>query len=643
MCGIVGIYDFNHGFVSRDIIQIMTRALQHRGPDDQNVWFYNNIGLGHARLSVQDLSNNGNQPMYSFSRRWIIVFNGEVYNFTEIREQLLLENNILFKGSSDTEVLVNAIDLWGIDKTLSRLIGMFAFAAYNIQEKELYIARDRFGEKPLYYGMQKNIFSFSSELSAMKPLRKIGWRFDVDTNVLTSYLRWSNVASPYSIFKNIKKLDSGCYLKLDAFGKLSINKYWDIVNVASTQKDDLFEGSYFDAINILEEKILQSVRMQSKSDVPLGAFLSGGVDSSLVVALMQHTSSSPVRTFSIGFKDQRYNEAPFAKKVAKHLGTHHSELYLSNEDIAEAIPQMAKVYSEPFADSSQIPTFLVSKLARKDVTVAMSGDGGDELFGGYGRYFNVPKIANRVGRLNYFYKLTASYLTGGMSRGCAALGFNRYNIINRLDKISCVLSSKKSEYGLYPLLISHECRPDRIMTNDNEVVTGHGLTFENFSLQEYMMLLDAKTYLQDDILVKVDRAAMFNSLETRVPLLDHRIFEFAWNLPLDYKIRGGQGKIILCDILYKYIPREIVDRPKRGFAMPYSELLRTYLFDWVENLLSAKSLNSHGFFDVKLVQNYWESHLKRQGDFSDKLWIILMFQQWYNEWNCCTGGVAASV
>jgi len=600
----------------------MGAALHLRGPDDAGIWFdqENGVGLSHARLSIVDLSSSGHQPMSSLDNRWIIAFNGEIYNHLQLRTQLEFQNSEPdWRGHSDTETLLACFSVWGIEETLRAAVGMFAFALWDDQEQELTLGRDRLGEKPLYWGWCGDTLLFGSELKALKA--HPDFNAGVDRGALSLLLRHGYIPKPYTIYQGIEKLAAGEYVQIKK-GHLRTDvqpkEYWQLNQVIDNGLANPFSGTDTQAKDLLEETISQSVSGQMLADVPLGAFLSGGVDSSTVVALMQQQSKQPVRTFAIGFDEPGYNEAEYAKEVARHLGTDHTELYVSAQDALDLIPRLPEIYCEPFADSSQLPTFLVSRLAKQHVTVALSGDGGDELFGGYNPYQFAPRVWGKLKMLPLPLREIAFRLISGLP------------LSDRLDKLLRVLPAKDKEQ-FYHLLMSHWANPNQLVIGGQTrptLINSPSQWPQTDSFENWMMAMDAGQYMADDILVKVDRAAMANSLETRVPLLDHRVVELAWKIPQHMKIRGGVGKWILREVLYRHVPREMIERPKKGFTIPLGQWLRGPLRDWAESLLNVNRLEQEGYFIPSAVRGVWAEHLQGKRDHGRKLWSILMFQAW---------------
>ncbi len=639
MCGIAGFVDFNKKS-NKEILKDMTDILQHRGPDDSGYSFYNlnnfNIGLGHRRLSILDLSFHGHQPMKFDNLE--IVYNGEVYNFKEIRNELE-KYGYSFESNSDAEVILKACHKWGIEETVKKLVGMFAFAMWDREKRTLYLARDRMGEKPLYYGWQGKTFIFASELKALK--RHPCFKASISQDALALYLRFSYVPAPYTIYEGIYKLPPGCWLRLKEREREEVRAYWSVKEAVLRGKAEPFKGSPDEAVDELEELLTCSIKGQMIADVPLGAFLSGGIDSSTVVALMQKVNSRPVRTFSIGFYEDGYNEAPYAKRVAEHLGTEHTELYVTPKEAMEVIPKIPEIYNEPFADSSQIPTYVLSKLTKQYLTVSLSGDGGDELFGGYDRYRFALKMLKALKRVPRVLRLLSKEVICSLSPEVWDAVFSPFERIaffkrltkgragDRLYKLSEFFEKVDLE-EVYRYLVSSWKKPDGVVIGGKEPEGLWPGRFDGLSEVEYMMYADQITYLPDDILVKMDRAAMAVSLETRIPLLDHRIVEFAWRLLDSWKIKGGKGKWILRKLLYRYVPKELMERPKHGFGVPIDDWLKGDLRDWAEELLAEDRLKE--FFDPRPIRKMWVEHLNGVRSWHYYLWDILMFQTWVEKW-----------
>jgi len=641
MCGICGFLDPRGGTTRdelSDTVGGMAACVRHRGPDDGGAWVDEEAGvaLGHRRLSIVDLSPLGHQPMQSGGGRYVVAFNGEIYNFPALRRELEGRGH-RFRGHSDTEVLLAAVEEWGVEAALRRFVGMFAFALWDRAERALFLCRDRMGEKPLYYGWSGGVFLFGSELKALRAHPR--WRGEVDRDALALYLRHVYVPGPYSIYRGIRKLQPGNFLRVtaDETAPAEPTEYWSLREAAAAGAADPFTGSDAEAVDALDARLRDAVAQQMVADVPLGAFLSGGIDSSTVVALMQAQSATPVRTFSIGVHDRDYDEAEHARAVAAHLGTDHTELYVTSEDALGVIPRLATMYDEPFADSSQIPTFLVAQMARRDVTVSLSGDGGDELFGGYNRYFVGRRVWNRVrGVPRPLRRAMAGGLAAVPPRGWDALNgvlparLRQPQLGNRLHKLGHVLAAGRPE-AIYERLVSEWTSPNDVVRGGREPltqVTDPARRAPRDDFTERMMYLDALTYLPDDILVKVDRAAMAVSLETRVPFLDHRVVELAWRLPLGMKVRGTQGKWILRQVLDRYVPRELIERPKMGFGIPIQSWLRGPLRDWAEALLDERRLRDEGFFHPAPIRARWREHLAGSAEWQHSLWSVLMFQAW---------------
>lgn len=623
MCGFGGFFAANKlSETPSDTLQAMASRIEHRGPDGVGTWLneIGNVGLCHRRLAIVELSDAGHQPMQCESGRYVLVFNGEIYNHHVLRS--MLEDAGLqrtWKGHSDTETLLYSLSYWGVDKTLKLLVGMFAIAVWDNQEQKLTLARDRMGEKPLYWGWQNGVLVFGSELKALKA--HPAFNAHIDRNALALLLRYNYIPAPYSIFAGIEKLLPGHYVQItigDAREDVTAVSYWSVNKAVEEGLSNQLTGSEAEVTSILESQIVKSVGDQMLSDVPLGAFLSGGVDSSVVVALMQAQSVQPVKTFTIGFDEAGFNEAEHALAVSKHLGTEHTEIYVGASDALNVIPKLPHTYCEPFADSSQIPTYLVSQLARRYVTVSLSGDAGDELFGGYNQYKFAPEVWSKLNRV----PLPVRQFTAAASQ-CLPLP-------TKIKKLLNVLPSKGRE-DFYRRLQSHWYSPENIVLGAKEPVTlltSSSSWPESVDFQSWMMAMDAQCYMVDDILVKVDRASMANSLETRVPFLDHRVVELAWRIPQAMKIREGKGKWILRQVLYRHVPEEMIERPKKGFSIPLGEWLRGPLREWAETLLSEERIVKEGYFNVSPIREVWRRHLSGANDYSTKLWSILMFQAW---------------
>ena len=649
MCGIVGFYSSETSNCFEDIFK-MNAAINHRGPDASGVWkdFDEGIVLGHSRLSIIDLSSSGSQPMISNSGRYVIVFNGEIYNHNDLRDDLsALDNSISWKGHSDTETLLVAFEFWGIKETLKKAIGMFAIALWDRKSRTLSLVRDRMGEKPLYYGWQgnhgKKTFLFGSELKALK--RHSEFEGSINRDAIALFLRHNYIPCPYSIYKGIYKLRSGHILQLSANdfekGITPIEKeYWSLAKTATYGVQNRWVGDEQGATGKLDELLRKATSLQMMADVPLGAFLSGGIDSSTIVALMQSQSSSPIKTFSIGFSEAEFNEAIYAKKIALHLGTDHTELYVSPKEAMDVIPKLPQLYDEPFSDSSQIPTFLVSQLAKKHVTVSLSGDAGDELFCGYNRYHLSSLVWNRLQLLPVKFRKVLAKLIQGVSPTTwnsilkkTPMSSKFANLGDKLHKGAGVMDARNLD-ELYMYFISHCNNPSSIVLDSVEpptILNGLRPNLKGLDDIEKMMVLDGLSYLPDDILVKVDRAAMGVSLEGRIPFLDHRVVEFAWKLPKTFKYRDQTTKWILRQVLYKYVPPELVERPKMGFGVPIGDWLRGPLKDWAEDLLSENGLKKEGYFDHKAIRQMWDEHQTSKRNWQYQLWDVLMFQSWLHE------------
>jgi asparagine synthase (glutamine-hydrolysing) len=648
MCGLAGIFAKNIDPIAmQNIVREMALAINYRGPDSSGEWVDTDIGLGlaHRRLSIIDLSPEGHQPMLSASGRYVIAFNGEIYNYVNLKKELLRDKN--WRGHSDTEVMLAAIEEWGLERALQSFQGMFAFALWDRKEKILHLARDRLGIKPLYYGWNNGAFFFGSELKSFRGYSN--FHPEIDRNAVALFTRYNFIPAPYSIYKDIWKLQPG-YMVSMSLGDINNphiieNKsYWCGKVIAENGQSNLHDLTEQQAVNELDGLLREIIGMHMHADVSLGAFLSGGIDSSTVVAIMQQLSSKPVKTFSIGFNEAGFNEANHARKVAGYLKTEHTELYVSSKQALEVIPYLPDLYDEPFADSSQIPTFLVSKLARREVTVSLSGDGGDELFGGYSRYFLALNIWKKIGWLPItIKKMLADALlllppTSWNKLFSVAQPFLpnklKMNMVgDKLHKLADILGvANRSQ--LYENLVSICHQPERLVLGaDRWRLAHHMPVMEKLDFAHMMMCTDMLTYLPDDILVKVDRASMGVSLEARVPLLDHRLVEFAWRLPLHMKIRGSEGKWLLKQVLYQYVPAKLFERPKMGFGVPIGDWLRGPLREWAESLLASERLKREGFYDATIVQQYWQEHLSGKRNWQYIIWSILMFQAWLEKQN----------
>jgi asparagine synthase (glutamine-hydrolysing) len=647
MCGITGFWtpDGLNLEDARATVTAMADALRHRGPDDAGAWIdpQAGIALGFRRLAILDLTPTGRQPMESASGRYVIVFNGEIYNHEALRRELRSQGSS-FRGRSDTEVLVAAIEAWGLRRTLEQCNGMFAFALWDKAERTLYLARDRAGEKPLYYGWMGRTLLFGSELKALRA--HPAFRPEIDRNALALFLRRGYVPSPYSIYVGVNKLPSGTWLTLrpDCLKtEATPTAYWSLQAVAERGVAAPSREDPAELVESLHDLLSDAVKLRMEADVPLGAFLSGGIDSSTIVALMQTHSVKPVRTFTIGFRDTEHDEARHAAAVARHLGTEHTELYLTPADALAVIPRLPVLYDEPFADTSQIPTFLVSELTRRHVTVSLSGDAGDELFGGYRRLRLGPAIWRGIGWLPQPVRRSLASLltpaeTGGNGRRASLLSrltrrlTGKRNLAERLRQVAEILPLE-SPVAIYHYMMSFWKDPSVLVPDAHEmaVPATDQARWPKFggSPEHAMMFLDTVAYLTDDILVKLDRASMGTSLEARIPLLDHRVIEFAWAMPLAVKLRGGKGtKWPLREVLYRYVPRGLVDRPKQGFHMPIAEWLRGPLRDWAESLLDERRLRDSGAFQTQPIRQKWTEHLAGTTRWDYHLWTVLMFEAW---------------
>lgn len=640
MCGVTGSWssiDYDH----EAIAMTMAEQIASRGPDDVGVWAAINDGLvlAHRRLSVIDLTSAGHQPMISPCGRYVLSYNGEIYNHLDIRELLSAQLDFSeWKGHSDTETLLVAICHWGLEVTLKKLNGMFAFALWDNHRKNLYLARDRIGEKPMYYGTSKSTFLFGSQLKSLSvhPC----WKGNIDLDALSLFMKYGYVPTPYSIYDGIRKLPPAHFVEVsDGGNSISEPKcYWDLDS--NTEYPKHYDNNNVKSVvDNLESLLLDSVGRRMEADVPFGAFLSGGIDSTMIAAMMQKISKKPVKTFSIGFDEEGYDEAKHAKMVAKHLGTDHSELYVSPEDTISVLPKLSEIFDEPFADDSQIPTFIVSELAKTQVTVCLSGDGGDELFFGYSRYFQVRSWWRKLRLvplpIRQLMSLAMISIPNGLSNVSLLLPskFAAKHLRDRIPKFARLINAP-DWLTFYDRVITQGNYPKPLVlnaSNDNDFLNRYKEKIEGLSDSEKMMYLDTMMYLPDDILTKVDRASMAVSLEARVPFLDHRLVEFASQVPFKYKYRKRQGKWILRQVLYRYIPKSLVDRPKMGFGVPIEYWLKGPLSDWADNLLDEEVLNNQGFFDSTLVQKMWDEHKKGKRRWHVQLWRLLIFQMWFIE------------
>jgi asparagine synthase (glutamine-hydrolysing) len=645
MCGIAGVLGPPGDPIERAAVAArMAATLVHRGPDDFGSWAdpTGEAAFGFQRLSILDLSSEGHQPMTSSDGRYTVVFNGEIYNFASLREELAA-NGSSFRGRSDTEVLLEATTRWGIQAAIPRLWGMFAFGMWDGRDRVLHLVRDRLGKKPLYYGWQGSTFLFGSELKALRA--HPDFRAPIDRDALVSYLRFSYVPAPRSIYEDVRKLPPASWVTVRADRPLDVpepRRYWDPVAVALAGQEDPLRLSDDDATCELERLLADAVRLRAIADVPIGAFLSGGIDSSTVVALLQAQSQLRVSTFTIGFDASEYDESAQARTVARHLGTDHTELRVTPEDTRAVIPRLAELYDEPFADSSQIPTFLVSELARRRVTVALSGDGGDEIFGGYNRYVAGTRLWRRLAGVPLPIRRGAAGLADAIpprvwDRTGAAidrlLPARRRGLIsgNRVQKLATVLDLGSID-EMYARLVSTWPDPGRLVLGGNEPeVPWRAVRADLPRPADRMMLFDLLGYLPDDILTKVDRASMGTSLEVRAPFLDHRVVEFAWRLPLRQKIRGGVSKWLLRQVLERHVPQSLIERPKHGFGVPIDAWLRGPLHEWAEDLLSEERLGREGFLDPAPVRSALREHLQGKRNRQHELWTVLMFESWLDQ------------
>lgn len=622
MCGIAGFCNF-HGSVKmqEENLEKMKQRMLHRGPDAGGSYVSEDgkVALGHRRLSIVDLSEAGLQPMKSHSGRYVMVYNGEIYNYKKLSQKLLEEKKVdRFRGTSDSEVILEAFEAYGVEETIAQCKGMFAIALYDTKEQKLYLLRDRIGEKPLYYGFMGDTFVFASDIACIASLD--GFQNPIHKDVLGIYFIHGYIPAPYSIYENIYKLEPGCILEIKSpFNKYNISTYWSIKEAAQHGQEHLFKGAYEEAVDELERLLKASIQDQMMADVPVGAFLSAGIDSSTVVALMQSLYPDKVKTFTIGMEDEKYNEAVYAKEIAAHLGTEHTELYITEEDAKGVIPKLPFIFGEPFADSSQIPTYLVSKMTREHVTVSLSGDGGDELFCGYNSYASVDRIWGKMKSVPYGIRKLASELV-----------LHSPLANKEIYRVKGTLLGAKGPSDLYRLSMEREPLIKDITLSKKEIPYKYTEYDPGFlkETNHNIMLMDMLMYHPDDILVKVDRTAMAVSLETRVPMLDKDVVEFAWTLPVEFERQNGVGKRILRDVLYRYVPKEMMERPKKGFSIPIQKWLKEKeLREWAENLIDRKTLIKQGILDPDVVWKMWTDFIEKD-EWRIQIWYVLMFQEW---------------
>lgn len=638
MCGIAGFLTENsRADDAKDVLAQMVDSITHRGPDAGGAWLdpEQRVALGHRRLSILDLSPAGSQPMESPSGRYIMIFNGEAYNHLELREAL--GAGVAWRGRSDTETLLVAFERYGVEETLRRVVGMFALALWDRHQNELTLARDRLGEKPLYYGWQGNVLLFGSELKALK--HHPAFAFELDQNSLSAYLKYGYVPAPHSIYQGVNKLRPGHVwrYRLGSPNREGVlTQYWSLAAVASQAEP--FTGSDEKAIDELERLLSRSIELQRVADVPLGAFLSGGIDSSTVVALMQRLSSTPVRTFTVGFGESEFDESRAAARVAKHLGTDHTEITVAPQESLNVIPLLPHMFDEPFGDVSAIPTWLLAKLARTQVTVSLSGDGGDELFAGYDRYHRTAKLWQRAQKIGPAGRALARSGLGVLPAGTLQRELMRRKIggfphlfVSRIEGIRAAFGEGAID-AAYDRRMSHWGDPRALLKSASDPATSWAREVEigRADPTERMMAFDTLTYMPDDVLVKVDRAAMAHGLETRVPLLDHRIVAFAWSLPHRLRVRDGASKWLLRQLLYRHVPKALVDRPKQGFGVPMGAWLRGPLKEWAEEHLQESCLRA-GPLQPEPIRQLWSEHLSGAADWQHRLWPVLAFLEWERE------------
>lgn len=646
MCGYNFILSKNDKVDIHQMIHMMNKNIEWRGPDGSGTHFDRNMAFGHVRLAIQDVSHHGHQPFVSQDKDFCLLFNGEIYNHNYLRERYLAGTT--FNSTSDTETLFFLLINFGLEDTLPLLEGMYSFTFLNKRKGELWVARDPFGEKPLYYGVDNKVVFITSDLNSIRSNKYLN--FEIDKDALASYFRFKYIPAPYSIYINVRKLEPGSFFKVSLQDiNPSGREFLDKINVVShyqiPRHEQSFDLSYDEAKNKLNALIVDSVRLRSISDVPLGSFLSGGVDSSLISAVLQQNSSTNIDTFSLGFNDKCSDESIFARKVAEHLGTDHNEIIVNEKDLLGIIPLLPTMFSEPFSDSSQLPSFIVSQFARKKVTVSLSGDAGDELFYGYDRYFYTVKIMKVLAKMPLQVKVLMANIIKtlplhAMEKFYSYIRFllpqklNVAKLASKLEKASVVLKLTNSpDFYLHALSLSMSPN-DFVLDSSEHLTPAHRVSesdFINYGIENSMMLLDQQMYLSGDILTKVDRSSMFSSLEARVPFLDRKIVEFSTQLPLSYKTNGSKGKLLLRDVLYGYVPKDLIERPKKGFSVPLKKWINCELRDWAEDLLSVQSLERSGVLNVKNLRPLWEDHLSGKQSNEQILWSILMFQSWFNQ------------
>ena len=646
MCGITGLYTFdprpNRARIAQEIKK-MSDAITLRGPDSEGQWVDNEapLALGHRRLSIIDLSPAGAQPMASPCGRYQIAYNGEIYNFQEIKKQLAAQgHDEPYKGHSDTEILLRAFVHWGVQETLESINGMFAIALWDRKARALFLARDRMGKKPLYVGWSGSALVFASELKSF--CAHSDFKRDISRSALTAFMRFSYVPAPLSIYRDVWQLPAGTMMALDMQMLRGgqdllplIEPYWSHKDALQKAQENRIENTS-NVVDDFEKLLSKCVSERMIADVPLGAFLSGGIDSSAVVSLMQKQASTPVKTYTIGFKEAGYNEAAQAKEIAQHLKTDHHEIVLKARDALDVVPKLAEIYDEPFADASAIPTYLVSRFARESVTVALSGDGGDEMLGGYNRHISGPKAWDIGQKIPpNLHKPLAKLIRNVSPQSWSKLRPSHPQFGSHMHKFADALCVE-TPGDLYLSLVSKWQKPKECVFDgyeDTVPLVDQNSQIENeLSFAEHMMYWDSLSYLNGDILTKVDRASMAVSLEVRAPLLDTRIYEYVWRLPLEMKIKNGQGKWLLRKVLERHVPKELFDRPKQGFSIPIDSWLRGELRDWAEDLLDENELKAAGLLDYRRISKMWQKHQKGKGNYADRLWCVLMFQSWYRKW-----------